>query len=149
MAVDHYQVPPSVPIADMPQALAYRVEAGQRSYVYSGDTGPSEGLVRLAQGADYLFAEVVDLVGIADRIARTLPHAPATIRSNVVAGMERNHLTPQAIGKIAAEAGVKCVVLTHFVPIPEQLKSPRELVSGVREHFKGRVVMARDLDSFA
>lgn len=149
IAVDHYQVPPSVSLAEMPQALAYRVEAGGRSFVYSGDTGPSQGLERLAHEADYLFVEVVDLDGIADRIARTMPGAPTATRNAVVNGMRVNHLTPDEIGKLAASAGVKCVVLTHFVPIPEQLHSPRALVAGVRRHFKGRVVMARDLDSFA
>lgn len=148
ISVDHYHEPPSVPLPVMPQALAYRVEAGGRSFVYSGDTGPSAGLVRLARGADYLLCEVVDLDAIARRILATMPDAPAAVRDRVVAGMRVNHMIPEEIGKLAAAAGVGCVVLTHFVPIPEQIGRPRILVDGVRRHFKGRVVMARDLASF-
>lgn len=149
IAVDHFQMPPSVPLAVLPQALAFRVEVGGRSFVYSGDTGPSLTLGKLAQDADYLFVEVVDLDGIAERLARTMPDAPATVRDSVVKGMRVNHLTADEIGGLAQAARVKCVVLTHFVPIPEQLANPRALVTSVRRHFGGRVVMARDLDSFS
>lgn len=149
ISVDHYQVQASVPLEKMPRAVAYRVEVDGRSFVYSGDTGPSQGLARLAKGADVLITEVVDLDAIAVRIAQTIPDAPPVVRQNVVDGMRVNHLTADEIGKLAAAAGVKTVVLTHFVPIPEQMAKPGQLIAAIRKHFDGRVILARDLDSFS
>ena len=56
---------------------------------------------------------------------------------------------PINIGKLAAKADVGMVVLTHFVPVPEQLIHPNRLITEIRRFYKGRVVMARDLDSFS
>lgn len=148
ITVDHYQTPPSIPLSELPRAVAFRIEAGGRSFVYSGDTGPSPGLERLARGADYLITEVVDLDGIAARIAESMPNTPAPVRERVVEGMRINHLTTDEIGKLARAAGVGTVVLTHFVPNPEQLARPTDLIKRIRQHFTGRVIMARDLDVF-
>lgn len=149
ISVDHYQVQPSIPLEEMPCAVAYRVDVEGRSFVYSGDSGPSAGLARLTKGADVLITEIVDLDAISTRIARTMPDAPAFVRKNVVEGMRVNHLTADEVGKLAAAAGVGTVVLTHFVPVPEQIDRPGEMMAAIRRHYKGRVVMARDLDSFS
>lgn len=149
ISVDHYQVQPSIPLEDMPRAVAYRVNVQGRSFVYSGDTGPSAGLARLAKGADVLITEIVDLDAISTRISRTMSDAPAFVRKNVVEGMRVNHLTADEVGKLAAAAGVGTVVLTHFVPVPEQIDRPGEMMAAIRRHYEGRVVMARDLDSFS
>lgn len=148
ISVDHYQVPPSVALPQMPRAVAYRVEAGGRVLVYSGDTGPSAGLERLARGADVLFTEVVDLPGVAAELDRTMGQVPASVRANVVAGMKVNHLTAEEIGRMASMAGVRRLVLTHFVPSPERLRDPKVIVRGVRKAFKGTVVLARDLGAY-
>lgn len=148
IAVDHYQVPPSVALEAMPEAIAYRIEAGQRSIVYSGDTGPSDALRRLARDADLLVVEVVDIEGIAARLAKTMPGVPVAIRDNVVAGMRSNHLTAEEVGALASAARVRRVVLTHFVPVPEQLDEAAMLVGQVRERYSGPVEMAADLASY-
>ncbi|MBU6267052.1 MAG: MBL fold metallo-hydrolase [Sphingomonadales bacterium] len=148
IAVDHYQTAPSVPLPERPRAVAFRIEAGGRSFVYSGDTGPSPGLQKLAQGADVLVSEIVDIDGIAERLARTISDVPAAARKSVADGMKVNHLTAENLGRIAQAAGVKSVVLTHFVPVPEQLRHPAVLIAGVRRFYHGPVHMARDLDSF-
>lgn len=148
ISVDHYQVPPSVALPQMPRAVAYRVEAGGRVLVYSGDTGPSPGLERLSWEADVLFTEVVNLAGIAAELDRTMAQVPAPVRASVVAGMKVNHLTAEEIGSMASRAGVRRVVLTHFVPSPESLRDPKALVRGVHKAFKGPVVLARDLGAY-
>lgn len=148
ISVEHYQVPPSVALPQLPKAVAYRVEAGGRTLVYSGDTGPSPGLEQLARGADVLFTEVVDLAGIAAELAKSMAQVPAPVRANVVAGMKANHLTADEIGRLAQKAGVRRVVLTHFVPSPDKLRDPSALVRGVRKSFKGPVKLARDLAAY-
>jgi ribonuclease BN (tRNA processing enzyme) len=46
---------------------------------------------------------------------------------------------------MAAEAGVKLLVLTHLVPGALQNISDEDYIAGVRQHFDGKVVVGRDL----
>ena len=46
---------------------------------------------------------------------------------------------------MAAEAGVKTLVLTHFVPPDDPSISDEQWTEGVRKHFAGRIVVGRDL----
>jgi ribonuclease BN (tRNA processing enzyme) len=78
------------------EAYALRVEHDGRSLVYSGDTGPSDGLVELARGADVLLCEA------------SWPHGP-----DMPAGV---HLSGRQAGEHAAAAGVGRLLLTH-VPV--------------------------------
>lgn len=78
------------------EAYALRVEHGGRSLVYSGDTGPCDGLVELARGADVLLCEA------------TWPHhegSPPGV-----------HLSGRQAGEHAAAAGVGALLLTHVPP---------------------------------
>ena len=65
--VDH---PPVVP------AFAYRFDASDRSIVISGDTLPSDNLIRLADGADVLVHEALYVPAV-DRLAARVPNAAA------------------------------------------------------------------------
>jgi len=47
----------------------------------------------------------------------------------------------EEIGKLCKEAGVKKVVLTHFLPHAKNV----DLVSEVKENFDGEVVLGKDL----
>ena len=51
------------------------------------------------------------------------------------------HLTSRGAGKIAQEAGVKKLVLTHHYDI----KSPKQILKEAKEYFSGEIVMAEDL----
>ncbi|MBX3592856.1 MBL fold metallo-hydrolase [Sphingomonas sp.] len=147
ITVNHYELPPSVPMAALPQAVAYRVEAGGKSWVFSGDTGPSAGLEKLAKGADTLIVEVVDLDAIGQTLSR-VPGMPDAVRQNLVTGMAVNHLPAIEIGKLAKRAGVGRVVLTHFVPSPEAIDNPMRIVEAIHRNYNGPVTMASDLERF-
>lgn len=144
----HYQMPPSIPLDHLPQAVSFLVEANGRKFAYTGDSGPSPNLVRLAKGADVFISEVVAPEEIAARIIRTAPDLPKQARDGIIAGMSRNHLTAAEVGRIAKAAGVGKVVLTHFVPLPEDGPDQTALARGVSEQFAGPVVLADDLSSF-
>ncbi|MCB2066121.1 MAG: MBL fold metallo-hydrolase [Erythrobacter sp.] len=148
IGVDHYQLPPSVPLDHMPDAVAYRVEAGGRTIVFTGDSGPSPRLARFMQGADLLVTEVVEAEAIAALLTRTAAGAPDAVRQSIIAGMRRNHLEPAEIGRMAAAAGVGAVVLTHFVPSPEDAADREAYVRDIRSVYAGPVTMANDLDRF-
>ena len=51
----------------------------------------------------------------------------------------------EGVGRIAAAAGVKTVVLSHFVPGDDLSITDDAWAAGVRQHYKGRVVVGADL----
>jgi ribonuclease BN (tRNA processing enzyme) len=121
------------------QAYAYRFDARDRSVVISGDTAYVPELAEFAKDADVLVHEVMYLPGIEALIAR-LPNAKR-LREHLMAA----HTLPEDVGKIAAEARVKTVVLTHFVPGDDPSITDEQWSEGVRKHFHGRVIVGRDL----
>ncbi|TDD43871.1 MBL fold metallo-hydrolase [Nonomuraea terrae] len=91
------------------EAYGFRVSHGGRSVAYSGDTGESAELVKLAAGVDLLLCE-------ASFVER--PGLPADL-----------HLTGRQAAQHAAKAGVGRLVLTHLVPWNDQ-KTVLEEASG-------------------
>lgn len=120
-------------------ALAYRFDARDRSIVISGDTAYSPELVELARGADVLVHEVLYVPGV-DRLAARYPNA-ARLREHLVA----SHSSPEDVGRVAAAARVKTLVLTHFVPGDDPSITDAQWSEGVRKHFSGTVIVGRDL----
>lgn len=72
---------------------AIRID-GSASLTYTGDTAPSDGICELAAGSDLLLAEA------------TLDEPEC--------GSVRGHLTAHQAAELAASAGVKSLMLTHF-----------------------------------
>jgi ribonuclease BN (tRNA processing enzyme) len=100
------------------ESIAYRLDAEGGAFVYTGDTEYSQSVVELARSADTLLIEC------------SFPdEAP-------VAG----HLTPSGVARIASEAGVRRVVLTHIYPAAEDL----DLVTEVGRGFEGEILVADD-----
>ena len=120
-------------------SFAYRFDCPDRSIVVSGDTRPSEALVTLAKGADILVHEVMYLPALEALIA-TEPKAP-TLRAHLMA----SHSSAADVGKLATRAGVKTLVLSHFVPGGFPFVTDDQWHDAVRPHFAGRIVVGRDL----
>jgi ribonuclease BN (tRNA processing enzyme) len=128
-------------------SVALRFETPSRTIVFTGDTGPSRRVEALAKGADLLVSEVIDL----DRIARQWREnsdADTAYVESLIAHLAEDHLAPEEVGKLAARAGVKAVVLTHLVPGWDEETDPEVYARGVRNHFRGPVHVANDLDRF-
>lgn len=121
------------------QAYAYRFDARDRSVVISGDTAYAPELATFAKGADVLVHEVMYLPAI-EALLRRLPNAKR-LREHLMAA----HTLPEDVGKIAAQAEVKTLVLSHFVPGDDASITDEMWADGVRKHFKGRVVVGKDL----
>lgn len=148
IGVDHFQQAPSIAMPQMPDAVAYRVEAGRRIFVFTGDSGPSARLDALVRGADVLISEIVEPDAIAANIRKSVKGPPLAQIEAVINGMKVNHLTPENVGRMAAQGNVGQVVLTHFVPSPEDAGSAAAYTRALRRVFKGKVVMARDLGRY-
>lgn len=98
---------------------AVRLEGQEgTSVVYSGDTGPTEALTRLATGADLLLCEA----SFADR-----PDNPPSM-----------HLSGRQAGEVAAAAGVGRLVLTHIPP----WRDPQRALADAQAAFEGPVELA-------
>jgi len=124
--------PPVVP------AFAYRFDSADRSIVISGDTTPSENLIKLADGADVLVHEVLHLPSIEKLIAAE-PNA-TRLREHLLAA----HTTCEQLGVVAARANVKTLVLSHFVPGGIAMDDS-VWADPIRANFKGQIIVGHDL----
>ena len=121
------------------QAYAYRFDAPDRSIVISGDTAYSPELAAFAKGADVLIHEVMYLPAI-DALVNRLPEAKR-LRDHLMV----SHTLPADVGKLATQAGVKTLVLSHFVPGDDGSITDEQWSEDVRKHFKGPIIVGRDL----
>ena len=118
LAVTHGQLP----------ALAFRVEAGGKTIVFSGDTnGNGDGLPTLAAGADLFVAHNAVPEGAAD-VERAL------------------HMPPSVIGHIAQAAKTKQLVLSHRML--RTLGKEEETLAAIRKAYGGPATFADDLSCF-
>jgi len=120
-------------------SFAYRFDWAGKSVVYSGDTAPSPALIALARGADLLVHEVMYLPAL-DRLIASESNA-ATLREHLIA----SHTTAEQAGEIAAAAGVKRLLLTHFVPGGDASVPDAAWVDAAKRAFSGEVIVGRDL----
>ncbi|MDQ3473263.1 MAG: MBL fold metallo-hydrolase [Acidobacteriota bacterium] len=120
-------------------AFAYRFDAKDRSVVISGDTAYAPELAEFAKGADVLVHEVMYLPGV-EALIKRLPNAKR-LREHLLAA----HTLPEEVGKIADQAGVGTLVLSHFVPGDDASITDEQWAAGARKHFKGRIIVGKDL----
>lgn len=120
-------------------AFAYRFDTEDGSVVISGDTAPCANLVTLAQGADILVHEV-----FADEIWEQHTEERTWEASQREHHLFTSHTALSDIGKVASEARVGRLVLTHFVPGDDVL--PDEYWRrGLEGTFDGEVIVGSDL----
>jgi ribonuclease BN (tRNA processing enzyme) len=123
----------------MSPAFAYRFDGLDRSIVISGDTTRSEALVTLARGADILVHEALFPAGI-DRLVAGVGNASDLKRS-----IMSHHTSAEDAGRVAQAAGVKTLVLSHLVPAEDPAIAEDMWIEAAGRHFRGRVVVGRDL----
>jgi ribonuclease BN (tRNA processing enzyme) len=132
------QHPPVTP------ALAYRFDFHDRSIAFSGDTTPLDTVAQLAKGADVLVHEAMYMKGLEDylkfRIAKGVP-----VNLEVyMAHMRADHSPVEDVGRIAAEAGVKTLVLSHLVPAIDSISDDTWHAQAAK-FFKGKIIVAHDM----
>jgi len=89
-------------------AFGFVFEQDGTKLVFSGDTAPCDNLAAAAQGADLLLHEVF--------IHREMPVIEGMRTEEGLRNVAAYHTSSSAIGKIASNASVGMLVLTHFVP---------------------------------
>ena len=106
------------PTGHTPESVAYRVEDGSHSMVYSGDAAPQGELAQLAKNADLLVSEC------------SFPAGWQT----------EDHLTAETLGIIAQQAEVKTLVVVHSYPPALAV----DLAAQIRSYYQGQVQLAFD-----
>ena len=127
------------------QSLSYRIDTATRSIVYTGDTGPSEAVTRLAADADLLVSEIIDLEAITSAMQdNPMIGAPPETVTMIARHLASHHLTAEQVAEMARTAGVKSVVLTHLVPAMPAADAQRAYADRVQAGFTGSVIVAED-----
>jgi ribonuclease Z len=115
-------------------AVGYRVESPDGVVAISGDTRACPEMEALARDADVLVHEVMlseELIG--------------TPRESVM----HYHTDAEALGQLARSAGAKTLMLTHFIPAPDQIERGEERYADAvrRGGFEGELIVGTDLSS--
>jgi ribonuclease BN (tRNA processing enzyme) len=146
----HFNFPQGSPPAGKYKSYSYRFETPDRVVVFTGDTGPSDAVTDLAKGADVLVTEVTlpdDVVELFKRSGIWQAKTPDE-QAGFLRHMHEEHVTPEEVGKMAARAGVKTVVLTHLSPTTDPEDDYQRYIDGAKKFFPGQVVVAKDLMRF-
>lgn len=122
--------------APVEPAFGFRFDGGGRGVVISGDTRPSDNLIRSARGADVLIHECTDATKTS-----WVPGCGWPTREAKVAALAAYHTQPDQVGKVAARAGVTTLVLHHLMPG----SGAAELSAAAARDFAGKVVVGEDL----
>lgn len=109
------------PITHMVEGYSIRVEGRGWSLAYSADTSLNQDLVKAALGVDLFICEAT---------------MPVAFEKEASFG----HLTSHQAARVAQEAGVRHLVLTHIWPTFE----PEMVASEAAEVFGGRISVARE-----
>jgi ribonuclease BN (tRNA processing enzyme) len=132
------QHPPVTP------ALGYRFDFKDRSIAFSGDTVPLEAVAQLAKGADVLVHEAMYVKVLEDYLHAQIARGRPVKFDDFMAHMKADHSPVEDVGRIAAEAGVKTLVLSHLTPAIDSI-SDEEWRAPAAKSFKGEIVVAHDL----
>jgi ribonuclease BN (tRNA processing enzyme) len=115
-------------------ALAYRFDTPDGSVVFSGDTSVNEDLIALAQGAVILVHQVADL-------SYLRRHG---VDDAELARMAALHTDVTQVGNVAERAGVRELILSHYLPAEPAAISDTEWVSSAGTGFSGTTTAGHD-----
>ena len=125
------------------KAYGYKFTTPDKVIVVSGDTIPSENLIKHAKDCDILVHEVYSHQGVKQRSPKWNKYHTSVHTSSV------------ELGEIARRANPKKLVLYHqlFFRVPDkdgnqisELDREIEMINEIKENYKGQVISAKDLD---
>jgi ribonuclease Z len=135
--VDHFPVVP---------AFGYRFGYDGRSLVMSGDTAFCESLLHASEGADLLVCEAMNVPMLTAR-ANALRVMGRTLQADLFLDVPSYHIPTDAVAKLARDAGVRKVALSHLIPpIPNEGPQVAEFVAGMSDIYKGPIHVAKDCE---
>ena len=115
------------------RAYGYRIKTPNKVIVLSGDTSPSDELLKYYSGCDVLIHEVYSAIGF-----RSLTDEWKKYHREM-------HTSTHELGEIAQKIKPRLLILYH------QLfwgKTEEELIDEIREKYEGEIISGKDLDVF-
>jgi len=123
-------------------AFGYRFDFSDRSIAFSGDTVALEAVAQMAAGADVLVHEAVDFPAIESFMRRQLAAGMPGKLEDYMAHNRAAHASAEEAGRIAQQAGVKTLVLSHIGPPGVSDESWHDAAG---KYFKGEIIVGHDL----
>lgn len=125
-------------------ALAYRFDFKDRSIAFSGDTAPLDAVAAMAKGADVLVHEAMYVPALEKYIREQIAKGRPVKFEAFMAHMKADHTPVEDVGRIAQQAGVKTLVLSHLTPAIDSISDDtwREPAA---KYFKGEIIVGKDL----
>lgn len=117
------------------EAFAYRFDTQGKRIVFSGDTSYFPPLAKFAQGADLLIHEAVHVPSV-EKLAASIGNG-----KTLASAIASHHTTIEDVGKIAGQAQVKHLVLSHLVPITVDDATWK---SEAAKHYHGPITVGHD-----
>ncbi len=121
------------------ESYAFKFKLGNKTVVFSGDTTYCPALAAFALDADYLIHEVAYGPAI-DALVIRRDNAP-----KLKASILSHHTLAEDVGKIAAQAKPKTLVLNHFVPADDESITDEMWTKAVRTNFSGNIIVGKDM----
>lgn len=118
-------------------AFGYRFDSDEGSVVFSGDTRYCPRLIELARGADVLVHEAIYPEALTAQVE-------GSQAETLMQHLTSCHTTAAEAGRVAREAGVGTLVLSHLVP-GSDVVSDEEWRAAAATEFDGRIEVAQDL----
>jgi len=146
----HFHFQPGTPPYGKYKSYSYRFETPDRVVFFTGDTGPSDAVVELAKGADLYVTETTSPEDVIDNYKKNgiwQAKTPAE-QEGFLRHMHEEHVTPEDIGKMAAKASVKAVVMTHIGPTGDPKDDFQRYVDAAKKYYSGPITLAKDLMKF-
>jgi ribonuclease BN (tRNA processing enzyme) len=125
-------------------ALGYRFDFQDRSIAFSGDTAPFEAVAKMAKGADVLVHEAMYVPALETYIRGEIAKGRPVKSEVLMAHMNADHTPVENVGRIAQEAGVKTLVLSHLVPATDGITDDTWRAAAAK-YFKGEIIVGKDL----
>ena len=125
-------------------ALGYQFDFHDRSIAFSGDTAPLEAVAKMARGADVLVHEAMYLPAVENYSRGQIAKGWPVKLEDVMAHMKADHTPVEDVGRIAQEAGVKTLVLSHLVPALDSIPDETWRAAAAK-NFKGEIIVGKDL----
>jgi ribonuclease BN (tRNA processing enzyme) len=146
----HFNFQPGTPPYGKYKSFSYRIETPGRTFLFTGDTGPSDAVTALAKGADVLVTEVTSVDEVVEVFKRTGAWQAKTEaeQKGFIRHMEEEHVSPKDVGEMATKAGIKMIVMTHFGPSVRPNDDYQRFADEAKKYFSGQVAVAKDLMEF-
>ena len=124
-------------------AYGYRIEYGGSVMVISGDTRFSQLMIRHAENADMLIHEAYSK-RMMDIVARVVDDLKVGLNSKAIHTIGEAHTSTLDVAKVAKEAGVHKLILTHIIPPLPNVITEKIFVLDMDDIYDGEIILARD-----